>query len=126
MKNNKLCKEIDKELKEMFTELKGAYKYMARQANSLCDIFTSTDISINELCVNNDAILVNIRDIQMAKKEFDIKFEKIKLLFKLNFNTDYDSITEESVVKYCKAQINFVEYYIIKNGKQIWKKYYIK
>lgn len=126
MKNNKLCKEIDKELKEMFTELKGAYKYMARQVNSLCGIFTSTDISINELCVNNDAILVNIRDILMVKKKFDIEFEKIRLLFKLNFNTDYDCIMEDSVVKYCKDQINFVEYYIMKKGKQIWKKYYIK
>lgn len=126
MKNNEFCKEIDKKLKEMFWNLKRTYKYMARQANSLCDIFTSTDTSINAMRVIDDGILVNIRDMQMVKKKFDIEFEKIRLLFKLNFNIDEDTIMEDSVVKYCKDQINFIEYYIMKKGKQIWKKYYIK
>lgn len=126
MKDNEFYKKIDKELKEMFWNLKRTYKYMARRADSLCDIFTSTDISINAMRVIDDDILVDIRDIQMVKKKFDVEFEKIRLLFKLNFNIDYDSIMEDSVVKYCKDQINFIEYYIMKKGKQIWKKYYIK
>ena len=125
MKNNEFCKDVDKELKEMFWNLKRTYKYMARQADSLYDMFTSTDTSVNAMRVIDDGILVDIRDIQMVKKKFDMEFEKIKLLFKLNFNIDEDTIMEDSVVKYCKDQINFVEYYIMKKGKQIWKKYYI-
>lgn len=117
---------LDKQLKEMFHDLKGAYKYMARQADSINDIFTSEIISVNAVRVIDDYILVDIRDMQMAKKRFDMLLEKIKLLFTIKFNIGSDDIVPDSVVKYCKGQTDFIEYYIMKKDKQIWKKYYIK
>jgi len=119
--------KFEKQLKELFQNLKGAYKYMTRKAGSIYNIFTSKSVSFNDaLRVMDDEILVDIRDLQMVKNQFDIAFAMIRMIFKLNFNIDYDSIMEDSVIKYCKGQTDFIEYYVMKNDKQIWKKYYIK
>ena len=117
---------LDNQLQDMLHDLKGVYKYMARQADSINDIFTSEIISVNAARVMDDYILVDIRDMQIVKKKFDILLEKIKLIFTIKFNIGSDDIAPESVLKYCKGQTDFIEYYLMKNGKQIWKKYYIK
>ena len=118
---------LDKEkkealIKDMLWELKRVYKGMAREADSLNEVFTVDNISHKtvQAVTGLDAYL---QRIQMWKTKFDITFEQIKLLFKLNLGIEYDSIMEDSVIKYCKGMIDYIEYFIMKSGKQVFKKF---
>ena len=118
---------LDKEKKEalikgMLWELKRVYKGIAREVNNLNDVFIAKNNSgaaMNAI----EGLEAYLQRIRMYERKFDITFEQIKLLFKLNLGTEYDSIMEDSVIKYCRGQIDYIEYFIMKGSKQIFKKF---
>lgn len=122
-----MSKIIDKEKKEeliknMFWELRGIYKGLTREVNSLNAIF-EPDNNSSKAMDAIEGLGAYLQRIQMYERKFDIAFEKIKLLFKMIFNVEYDFIMEDSVINYCKNKTDYIEYFIMKNGEQVFKKY---
>lgn len=121
MKNNEFCKEIDKELKEMFKNLKKTYKLLEEQINNLNNLFKvkKVDYKVAKSFVN---FRLYIDNLNKTKNIFDTLFKSIEVLFRIKFGIPYDCIIYTSVILYCKGKKNYIEY---STPEHDFKKYYI-
>ena len=122
MKDNEFCKKIDKELKEMFQELKMVYKHLDKLSYDIREIFKTKKVDYQNARAM-EGLKSYTQRIDMAKDKYDKLFKGIEVLFKLRTNIPYDCIIITSVIMYCKGRKNYIEYSTPENN---FKKYYLK
>lgn len=122
MKDNEFHKKIDKELGEMFEELKMVYKHLDKLSYDIREIFKTKKVDYQNAKAI-EGLKSYTQRMEMAKDKYDKLFKAIEVLFKLRTGIPYDCIIVTSVILYCKGKKNYIEYSTPDND---FKKYYIK